>query len=181
MDFFYKGTNYDGAWDKWLGPDGRNYTYDFSRIYYNSLAGIELQKLSNTTVADENKMYKLREEAKVKCGPRPTNTNYNCKITEKFCLFNIIDDPCEFINLAPKYVTKIFSKISDTPSIFNSRYPTVVKMLFERIKYWNSTAVPPANLPQHPNANPENWDFIWTNFGDFENKTRSKRRKMNKK
>lgn len=39
--------------------------------------------------------------------------------------------------------------------------------LLGRLKVYNQTAVPPANLPLDPNGDPRFFDNTWTNFGDF--------------
>lgn len=66
------------------------------------------------------------------------------------CLFNIEDDPCELENLAEKL-------------------PEVVDTLMKRLRFYNETAVPPANVRRDPRGNPSNWDDTWTFFGDYLN------------
>ncbi|XP_072028594.1 arylsulfatase B-like [Amphiura filiformis] len=79
---------------------------------------------------------------RVSCPPRPANATTNCKPTEKPCLFNIRNDPCEFYNIAP----------------WNQ---DLVKQLKGRIEAWNATAVPPRNKPTDPKCDPKlhggNW------------------------
>jgi hypothetical protein len=60
----------------------------------------------------------------------------------------VINDPCEFNNLA------------DT-------YPNIVKALAMRLLEFNASSVPPANLPIDERGNPIYFDHTWTNFGDL--------------
>lgn len=50
----------------------------------------------------------------------------------------------------------------------NFSYPAILQKLLLELERYNSTAVPPANLPLDPQADPRFWDNVWTNFGDFE-------------
>ena len=40
-------------------------------------------------------------------------------------------------------------------------------MLEDTLDTYNSTAVPPGNVPIDPRADPKYWDYTWTNFMDF--------------
>lgn len=48
-----------------------------------------------------------------------------------------------------------------------TRFPEKLNDLLGRLKVYNQTAVPPANLPLDPNGDPRFFDNTWTNFGDF--------------
>ncbi|KAG5890787.1 hypothetical protein JTB14_007181 [Gonioctena quinquepunctata] len=139
-----KGTNYEGTWDNWYGPSGRGYNYSFS-IIENSPAGKALKSINKS--APISKMEVLREKATVPCSP-PVDTTENCKPLAAPCLFNILEDPCEKNNLAEKY-------------------PNILQSLIEKLKRYNETAVPPGNLPLDPRGDPKYWNYIWTNFGDY--------------
>ena len=78
----------------------------------------------------------------VKCGPKPANASMNCRPALAPCLYNIASDPCEYNNVA-------------------SEYPEVVKKLLDRLAYFNSTAVPPLNVPADPKGYPSNNNFAW--------------------
>lgn len=47
------------------------------------------------------------------------------------------------------------------------RYPAILQTLLKELDLYNSTAVPPANLPLDARADPRFWDNVWTNFGDY--------------
>lgn len=58
----------------------------------------------------------------------------------------------------------------NTQNTFNCcRYPEILNELLTRLGEYNQTAVPPANLPLDPNADPRFFDNTWTNFADFSN------------
>ncbi|XP_054713247.1 arylsulfatase B-like [Uloborus diversus] len=86
-----QGTTYDGAWDGWYGPSGRNNSSNIkSKI--NSF-----------------------QKSEINCGPKPTNASESCKPAEKPCLFDIQDDPCEYNNIAsmkPKILAKLLKTLS---------------------------------------------------------------------
>lgn len=49
----------------------------------------------------------------------------------------------------------------------SNRHPDILNALLSRLSAYNETALPPANLPLDPNADPRYFDNTWTNFGDF--------------
>lgn len=77
-----------------------------------------------------------------------------CRPLENPCLFNVIEDPCEQYNVA-------------------AQFPNILSDLLLTLDRYNKTAVPPANLPLDPRADPKYYGNIWTNFGDYnqENQT----------
>ncbi|XP_074032233.1 arylsulfatase B isoform X2 [Leptinotarsa decemlineata] len=143
-----KGTTYDGTWDSWYGPSGRDYNYSLSLIE-NSAAGQALRAINKS--ASRLKMEALRGEATIDCTP-PVNSTGNCYPLESSCLFNILTDPCETNNLA-------------------NEYPHILQSMEGVLERYNKTAVPPGNLPLDPRGDPKNWDYVWTNFGDYTEST----------
>lgn len=141
----HKGTNYKGIWDKWYGPAGvRSPTAYNANAVYHSPAGQALTKLN--LLPSLQQMRKLRIEATIDC---PKNLAFEiCRPLEKPCLFNIVMDPCEQNNMAEKY-------------------PDILSDMLTRLKAYNATAIPPANIPLDPNADPRFFDNTWANFGDF--------------
>ncbi|CAG9762811.1 unnamed protein product [Ceutorhynchus assimilis] len=134
-----QGTTYEGAWDNWYGPSGRNQPYNTSLIH-QSLVGKALRSISDSTIN------RLRSEATVQCG---NATVVPCDPIKAACLFDIAKDPCEYINLADKY-------------------PNVVETLKLKLQQYNASAVPPGNLPLDPRGDPKHWNYVFTNFGDYE-------------
>lgn len=71
-----------------------------------------------------------------------------CHPLESPCLFDVINDPCEENNLADKY-------------------PNIMKTLMMRLEEFNASALPPGNLPIDERGNPNYFNHVWTNFGDY--------------
>ena len=94
------GTTYDGQWDGWYGPSGRDpsYIYDYQNILI-SPTSLSLQSI-NHTMPKKAEMADLRRSMDVQCPPENRNSSA-CKPLEEVCLFNINDDPCEFYNVRP--------------------------------------------------------------------------------
>ncbi|KAL0839915.1 hypothetical protein ABMA28_016532 [Loxostege sticticalis] len=139
-----KGTNYNGAWDYWYGPDGREGTYQVDQVL-KSLAGQAITQLG--LMPDTDKILQIREEATLKC-----NTSIvpiTCKPLVAPCLFNIEEDPCEKRNLA-------------------EQEPEILQRLLDELSKANSTAVPPNNKQLDLRGDPKYWGRVYFNFGDFE-------------
>ncbi|KAK3922899.1 Arylsulfatase I [Frankliniella fusca] len=150
------GATYNGTWDSWYGPSGRDdpvlRPYDVSSVL-GSAAGKAAASVGVHLTADQ--VWSLRELAEVKCGadsegdrggPAPAPA---CRPLQAPCLFNVATDPCERRNLA-------------------ARFPAVLQHVRQILQDINATAVPPGNLPWDPRADPQLWDHTWTNFGDYE-------------
>lgn len=139
-----KGASpYQGQWDGWYGPSGRNYEYNISDVIH-SLSGVAIQKLG--LLPDKSKIVALRNQATIKCSDDITEKK--CDSTKEPCLYNIREDPCEVHNLAEDF-------------------PDLLKELLERMESINKTALPPGNKPLDPRADPRYWSNTWTDFGDF--------------
>uniref|UniRef100_A0A6M2DJ96 Putative arylsulfatase b n=1 Tax=Xenopsylla cheopis TaxID=163159 RepID=A0A6M2DJ96_XENCH len=139
-----KGNIFDGELNDWYGPPGRNDSYDIGQIF-DSKTGRALKQLGHAPTV--TRIRKLRYNAEVKC---PENTTAKpCKLEETACVFDLISDPCERNNLAK-------SK------------PQLLTKLLNLLDKYNSTAVPPGNLPNDPRCDPSLWGHTWTNFGDYE-------------
>lgn len=94
----HKGTNYNGAWDKWYGPAGiRTPSAYNANAVTQSAAGQAISQL-NLLPSTQN-MRKIRLQATVDCLNDQTK-EIICQPLEKPCLFNINVDPCEKNNLA---------------------------------------------------------------------------------
>ncbi|GFR04766.1 arylsulfatase J [Trichonephila clavata] len=123
-----QGTVYNGKWDGWYGPSGRE-NKSIHEIFAFQLPGSEIV-----------------------CKPKPTDASSNCKPAEKPCLFDVMEDPCEYYNLADDH-------------------PEIVKMMLNKLSKYNSTAVPPGNKPMDPRSNPKYHNYQWTNWMDYVEKT----------
>lgn len=75
-----------------------------------------------------------------------------CNPLERVCVYNIENDPCEMKDIS-------------------LTYPNLTSFLLRKLEEFNSTAIPPGNLPVDPCGFPKYWGGVWTNFGDYINKT----------
>ncbi|XP_031839749.1 arylsulfatase B [Nomia melanderi] len=141
-----KGSTYEGQWDGWYGPSGREWAYDVPRVI-SSLAGRAVASIGLKLAP--KRIRELQSSVMVKCPPR-NETLPPCKPLKAPCLFDIRRDPCEGNNIA-----KLF--------------PEIVNDLWEEIQRLNDSSVHPGNLPWDQKANPVFWDHTWTNFGDHLN------------
>lgn len=91
----------------------------------------------------------LQYVAKVQCN-NAIHLGSSCNPYDQPCLFNVVDDPCEMNNLA------------------NEKREIVQEML-ERLHSYNETAQDIIDMSEHPEAAPQNWRYIWTNWKDFLN------------
>lgn len=93
-----KGSTYQGAWDFWYGPSGREGNYDLQQVKLSS-AGKAVASLDRLPGMAQMKL--LRQEAEVRCEKTETSEEISpCKPLKEPCLFNIQRDPCERRNLA---------------------------------------------------------------------------------
>ncbi|KAJ3658164.1 hypothetical protein Zmor_009922 [Zophobas morio] len=140
-----QGTTYNGAWDNWYGPSGREYGYNVSQVI-NSVVGLALKSLHQPLTPDV--ILKLRSLADVNCS-KQNKAPIPCEPLKEACLFNVVEDPCERRNVAKEY-------------------PQILKNLQEILEKYDATAIPPGNLPLDPRGDPKYWNYTFTNFGDYD-------------
>lgn len=114
----------------------------------NSKAGAALASVSapRTRVTPEE-VLQLRDDAEVRCGPRPSNSLFRCDPLVSPCLFNIREDPCELVDLS-------------------AVRPLVAMSLSQSLERWRRTALPAANIAGDDNANPALWNNTWVPWQD---------------
>ncbi|XP_012270493.1 arylsulfatase B [Orussus abietinus] len=139
-----QGSSYNGFWDSWYGPSGREGAYDVAAVIGSS-TGRAISSIGLALTPD--KIRSLRDQVTITCPPKNDNLP-ECQPMKAPCLFHIYEDPCEMNNLAEEN-------------------PDMLAKLQGELKRWNSTAVRPGNLPWDSKADPKLWDHLWTNFGDF--------------
>ena len=112
-----RGTTYQGRWDGWYGPDGRNdKPYNFNILYSSPTA--KNLKTIGMELPTKSKVAQLREEAELKCS-KPKKKS-NCNPLQQVCLFNVTADPCEFDNLLFKVLC--FGKHSKSNYYYMKRF-----------------------------------------------------------
>lgn len=90
------GTTYNGNWDGWYGSSSWSMSYDVNEVL-ESPAGLAVAALGIPITSQS--IEKLRDELWIDCGFR-NSTLTQCQPLKKPCLFNILQDPCEYNNLA---------------------------------------------------------------------------------
>ncbi|XP_053973786.1 arylsulfatase B [Hylaeus volcanicus] len=141
-----QGSTYNGQWDGWYGPSGRELVYDVGGVI-GSASGRAVVSVGLPLSAESIRT--VRAGVTINCPPKNVTLPL-CRPLEAPCLFNVHRDPCEFNNLIDEF-------------------PVVANSLQTELKKLNATAIPPGNKPWDVRANPENWDHTWTNFGDYPN------------
>lgn len=82
----------------------------------------------------------------IKCGDRNSSLPA-CNKGDKYCLFDILDDPCEYNNIA-------------------SLRPDIGDMLYEKLLEFDRVAQPPRNKPGDPASYPKYHNGHWTDWLD---------------
>ncbi|XP_049888147.1 arylsulfatase I isoform X2 [Pectinophora gossypiella] len=104
------GTTYNGTWDGWYGPAGRERPYNVSLVYDSEAA--RAAAALGLMPAQEHYL-EMRDAATLTC--KSDLPPIKCQPSSAPCLFNIKEDPCELRNLAdeetdPRAATNILSK-----------------------------------------------------------------------
>lgn len=89
------GSTYNGVWDGWYGPSGREWIYNVGGVI-SSEAGRAIASIGYGITAETVRT--LRENAMIKCPPKNDSLPL-CKPLQEPCLFNVYQDPCEDNNL----------------------------------------------------------------------------------
>ncbi|XP_054165905.1 uncharacterized protein LOC128963420 [Oppia nitens] len=92
--------------------------------------------------------YSVLKQSTIRCGRKPSDALTNCRPGD-LCLYNILDDPCEYSNRA-----------QDSPNVVN--------FLWNRLKSYNRTTVPPLTVgPTDDNSNPKYFKNVWSCWQDI--------------
>ncbi|KAI5632948.1 sulfatase domain-containing protein [Phthorimaea operculella] len=191
------GTNYNGKWDEWYGPAGREVPYDAERVMSSSAARA-IQQIG--LMPSRDTLLRLRSEATVSCDPGPVAVP--CFPLKAPCLFNLAQDPCERRNLADTLVLQLSlppglkrrSEATVTcdpapiavpcfplkaPCLFNlaqdpcerrnlaDTHPDKLQELLSVLSAFNRTAVPASRSVLDPAGDPARWGRVYTNFRDY--------------
>ena len=77
---------------------------------------------------------------RVDCGEKPANASWNCVLNEAPCLYNIMEDPCEYNNIA-------------------HQRPDILRAAMDRLNAYNVSMVAMKNKPIDPTGLPGNNGF----------------------
>lgn len=92
------GSTYNGSWDHWYGPTGREGCYS-TDLVLESITARALESIGYGL--NPQIIQTLRTESEVICFPSSTFVQpEKCEAFKAPCLFNIETDPCELRNLA---------------------------------------------------------------------------------
>ena len=94
----------------------------------------------------EQQYTSVRQYPYIHCGSRNTSLP-SCTSEDKYCLFDVADDPCEYNNIA-------------------SLLPELSELLYERLMRYAAAAQPPRNKPADPKSDPKRHNGHWTDWMD---------------
>ena len=164
-----KGSNYAGRWNSWYGPSGRggdSPEYDIAAVR-SSPAAAALQA-AGAALPSDAEILKLRGAAEVRC-PQ-LQVAESCEPSWQVCLFNVREDPCEQNNLVFRLpsVVQVSSTVLYCTVLYCAPSPgTMIQMLEETWRLFNSTAVPPRNRPIDPRADPKYTYLYYLHYLDI--------------
>ena len=113
------------GWSGWYAPPGIEYSNHSTRAAHESL-----------------------KNAVVTCGEPPSSPP-ECTPELGPCLFDVLADPCEYVNQA-------------------KNHPDVVDGMLVWLKEYRETMVPTRNKHFDPRANPNNFGGVWSPWMDWE-------------
>ena len=125
-----------------------NHLLGFGRDGWYPPPGIERNLQQRRNLSD---ILPTLKNAVVTCGPRPAQPA-QCTPKDGPCLFNIEEDPCEYINLADKETVVLY-------------------MLLQLLEKYKATMVPIRNKPYDSSSNPKYHNGLWTAWCDEKTNT----------
>ncbi|XP_067129371.1 arylsulfatase B-like [Centruroides vittatus] len=134
------GSNFNGKYDAWYGPSGRDDDYfssHYKKLLRSSYSWKVLEKeglLYNT----DKFFIRLRDN----CYSDSKRNNSNCDPNLAPCLFDILQDPCELENIA-------------------NEQPKMLEYMLKRLEKWKSSQIPTINQNIDPFADPALHHFTW--------------------
>lgn len=145
----YNMSDIFGFSNYYYGSSGREHSnplYNTTEVH-RSAVGLALTKYGNIS---EGQYVQLRKQANIEslCSTASLNQSQMCD--NRFCLFNIFDDPCETTDL---------SRI----------HPSILQKILQKVKWFNTTVVPITNemYRSDPRAHPQYWNNYWIPWLDM--------------
>ncbi|KAK2581658.1 hypothetical protein KPH14_002156 [Odynerus spinipes] len=112
-----------------------------------SIDNEDTERRSNANMLTAQELLELRKRAVVKCDVREEDT-IKCDPLQAPCLFDIVNDPCEMVNLA------------------ESR-PQILALLERMLLKHRFNVVPPSNTEPDKLSDPSLYNGTWSNWGDI--------------
>ncbi|GAB0100699.1 arylsulfatase B [Sergentomyia squamirostris] len=147
---YVNGTTSNGDYDGWLGVvpgvDEKSPTdFFYTDIVMKSPTWKALSPFAQRKLRAGD-IKTLRKRTEIKCHSHK-ESNVICDPLKAPCLFHLDSDPCEKVNLAPKF-------------------PFWTKQMAFRVGMIGKGALPPGNTPGDPRSDPKNWNDVWTAWMD---------------
>lgn len=150
--FIITGSTFLGYLDYWSGSLSQSETHYDVNAVLNSITARVLSRVNNDTLTLTSIM-SLRSNYTVKCDLEKISRP--CKPFKNPCLFHIVKDPCELVNLNYEPNAKMKKFVQAKIDYFESSLN----------KFRKSTSKP-GNVRGTKNANPSLYNNTWTNWDD---------------
>uniref|UniRef100_A0A336LN14 CSON003318 protein n=1 Tax=Culicoides sonorensis TaxID=179676 RepID=A0A336LN14_CULSO len=138
-----EGTTLKGLYDDWMGDFIDPNEKLNSSIYLKIIRESKVDKvMSGKILLEDNEILEIQKSSQVDCSNGKKKEN-ECYPLESPCLFNILEDPCEYFNLADKQ-------------------PETLKQLLQKLNQYRKSAIPIRNKQPDFNANPLFHNNTWT-------------------
>lgn len=146
-----EGTTLKGIYDYWMG----DFTEPAEKMNNTFYAKLVQESLVHQTMPDNawlsfEQILERQKASEVDCR-LDFNHETECDPLVKPCLFNLLDDPCEYNNLADQ----------------NSN---ILNRLLSKLKEYRDTALPTRNQGPDYNANPIFYNNTWTYWQEMDEK-----------
>lgn len=146
------GTVYGGSSDRWFPVSG-HVDDDAAKRAMDACRGSAVARLMASRGGPEPSCGDRTEgnlySRPLDCGVRDARPERNCDSVLAPCLFDVIQDPCEYHNIA-------------------GDKPEVVERLLSRLEHYKGSMVPPRNVEADERADPDLHDGVWVPWGDEE-------------
>lgn len=134
------GSALDGIYDTWVGSNNDLYkNLNYSTAVLNSQIANTLPLVNRSGLSGAI-IESLRNEATIKCAA--SSGALPCNPLEKPCLFNILQDPCEYSNLA-------------------EIYPAKLQSMMNLLELFKQTVVSSRSKPSDLNSSPAHFNNTW--------------------
>jgi hypothetical protein len=127
--------------NSWNGQIDQNEGQQSPNDYIEQVLSSEAGQILATECPDRVDFNRLRQQATVSCQQTRRSKN-GCNTFRAPCLFNVLSDPCEYINLA-------------------DQYPEKLKELEVKLKFYTRQTVPARNKNADTRSDPKHFHNTW--------------------
>ncbi|XP_041784713.1 arylsulfatase B-like isoform X1 [Anopheles merus] len=140
---YINGTTARGIYDGWLGQLSDQEDQIPEEDYFAQLLNDSF--IGGSMLLSEEQVREVRQNATLRCAEDVQAIP--CEPLVKPCLFNVVEDPCERVNLADEY-------------------PELLKDLQSDVERFKRDALPPRNQPSDSRSDPALHNNTWTWWQD---------------